>query len=147
MALDELEATAAEQSALHRTAARGLREVQLACAADVPGRLAALAAQRVRELVDPDGGPHELSDWPTAPDLTPLERAALAFTEQFVIDVNGLTDEVVAPLTSAMTRTEVYLLGRVVQAAEARLRAGMVLRYEPQLADVVAELRSPVGAR
>jgi len=109
--------------------------------------LAGLAAQRVRELVDPDSGRHELAGWPTAPDFTPLERAVLAFTEQFVMDVNGITDELVAPLAAAMTRDEVYLLARVVQAAEVRARAGLVLRHEPALADIVAELGTPAGVR
>ena len=136
----------ADQRELHRRAARGLRDVQATCAAHLPGRVGALVDRRVRELLDPDCGPHELSAWPISPDFTPLERAALAFTEQFVMDVNGMSDELVAPLTAAMTRDEVYLLARTVQAVEARTRAGLVLRHEPALAEVSAELRLPVSA-
>jgi hypothetical protein len=137
----------ADQRELHRNAARRLREVEAACAAHLDGRVGALIDRRVRELLDPDCGAHELSAWPTSPEFTQLERDALAFTEQFVMDVNGVTDELVAPLTAAMTRDQVYLLARTVQAAEARTRAGLVLRHEPALADVSAELRLPVGAR
>src|SRR5690348_6486551 len=63
----------AEQRELHRAAATGLRGVEEACATHLPGRLAALADRRVRELLDPECRPHELAAWPTSPQFTPLE--------------------------------------------------------------------------
>lgn len=33
-----------------------------------------------------------LADWPRSPRFGPIERACLAFTEQFVIDVAGMDD-------------------------------------------------------
>ena len=44
----------------------------------------------------------ELAGWPTSPRFGPAERAALAFTEQFVIDVSGLDDATVGALRAAL---------------------------------------------
>lgn len=41
---------------------------------------------------------HLLSSWPGSTELGELERAALAFAEQYVIDVAALSDEQVAAL-------------------------------------------------
>jgi alkylhydroperoxidase family enzyme len=37
----------------------------------------------------------ELPRWPDSPRFSPTERAALAFTEQFVIDVASMSDDLV----------------------------------------------------
>ena len=39
-----------------------------------------------------------VSEWPTTESFSPCERAALAFAEQYVIDVASLTDEQAAEL-------------------------------------------------
>src|SRR5436309_3242783 len=46
-----------------------------------------------------EGKVTNLASWPTSPLFTDPERACLAFTEQFVIDANGVTDAQVADLT------------------------------------------------
>ena len=38
------------------------------------------------------GKARSLTDWPSSPAFTDMERAALSFTEQFVMDVAGTTD-------------------------------------------------------
>lgn len=39
-----------------------------------------------------------VSRWPTTESFSPRDRAALAFTEQYVIDVASLTDDLAAEL-------------------------------------------------
>jgi alkylhydroperoxidase family enzyme len=43
-----------------------------------------------------------LTSWPTDPRFTPTDRAALALTEQFVMDCHGITDAQVAQLRDAL---------------------------------------------
>ncbi len=78
--------------------------------------LLALVDLRVAELLDDQAGAvagphvppvaptkrHELSRWPTDPQFTTEERAALGFAEQFVIDVSGVDDRLRAELGSAL---------------------------------------------
>jgi hypothetical protein len=68
-----------------------LSEASLRLRADtvdrVPGRLATLIETRVRQLL----GLAVQAGLPD--DLTPAERVVIDVTEQFVVDVHGLTDE------------------------------------------------------
>ena len=121
-------------------AAMSLISVEAACREAIDDRLVTLAATRIRELTDPERWPSELAGWPTSTDLTDVERAALAFTEQFLIDVTGMTDELVDALSAHLTRDELYVFARSVQATEARVRAALVLRHDAALSDVVAVL-------
>ena len=57
---------------------------------------AAVAAGLDDDLVD------ALPAWPTDPRFTPTDRAALAVTEQFVVDCHGITDAQVAELHDAL---------------------------------------------
>ena len=41
----------------------------------------------------------ELASWPTSPRFSERERAALAVAEQFVIDANGVTEQLIDALT------------------------------------------------
>jgi alkylhydroperoxidase family enzyme len=85
----------------------------------VPPRLLELARLRVAVLVHDDVGSatrtpaavaagldedlvDALSAWPTDPRFTPTDRAALAVTEQFVVDCHGVTDAQVAALRDAL---------------------------------------------
>ena len=129
----------APSSALTEAAA-SLVSVDAACRAVVGDRLVTLVATRIRELLDPGSGPPQLADWPTSSDLSELERAAIAFTEQFAIDVTGMTDALVDALSVHLTRDEVYVFARSVQAAEARQRAILLLRRDEALAGIVATL-------
>lgn len=44
----------------------------------------------------------DLRQWPTSERFGPAERAALAFTEQFVLDVSGMSPQVLGPLAEAL---------------------------------------------
>jgi alkylhydroperoxidase family enzyme len=76
-----------------------------------------LADQRIAQLIGDGTGPQvaptgtsrpsddrlgELSRWPSSPRVSDDERACLAFTEQFVIDVAGVDDRLRLDLSSAL---------------------------------------------
>jgi hypothetical protein len=44
----------------------------------------------------------ELSAWPTSPRFGPRDRACLAFCEQFVIDVAGISDDLAAAVADQL---------------------------------------------
>ena len=68
-------------------------------AAAAPGRTADLASIRVRQLLG-------VADQSLPGDLTLAEQAALAFIEQFIIDVHGLDDSTFAALSQHYTHAE-----------------------------------------
>jgi alkylhydroperoxidase family enzyme len=51
-----------------------------------------------------------LTQWPTADDFTPAERAALCFAEMYVIDPGSVTDAMAADVTAHFTPSEVAVL-------------------------------------
>jgi alkylhydroperoxidase family enzyme len=63
----------------------------LGCADEAQARAEAAVAAGLDESVLAD-----LASWPTSSRFGPRERACLAFCEQFVIDVAGLSDELVS---------------------------------------------------
>ena len=63
-----------------------------------------VAAGLTEELVD------RLPGWPHDPAFTEAQRSALAFTEQFVVDHHGVTDDQVAALESSLGREGVVVL-------------------------------------
>lgn len=70
----------------------------------VPGRLAALLADRVARL-------HGDPDAPLPPaDLTDAERVVLDVAEQFVVDVHGLTDPAFARLRDHLGDDEIVAI-------------------------------------
>ena len=67
------------------------------CRLRVAQLLACASEQRVRYAPARDAGLTEeevarLADWPRHPSFTDPQRAALAFTEQFVLDPHGIDD-------------------------------------------------------
>ena len=64
----------------------------------------AVAAGLTDDLVD------RLPAWPTDPDFTDAHRTALAFTEQFVMDHHGITDDHVQALEAALGGEGVVVL-------------------------------------
>ena len=72
-----------------------LRSLVTKSAARLPGRLDALMTARVEQLRGREVGDNQLGEMArqsaTHPDLSVGERAVVALTEQFVIDVRGLT--------------------------------------------------------
>ncbi len=69
----------------------------------------------------------EVASWPTSPRFTARERACLAFTEQFVIDANGVTDELVAEVTAHLGAAGCYAFTEAVSVLETFARACLVL--------------------
>ncbi len=62
----------------------------LGCGPELQARTAAASDTVSDELVE------HLGDWPRSPRFGPSDRACLAFTEQWVIDVAGMDDATVA---------------------------------------------------
>jgi alkylhydroperoxidase family enzyme len=69
----------------------------------------------------------EIRHWPTSGRFSEVERAVLAFTEQFVIDAHAMGDEQCAAVTTALDRRSVAGLTMAVAVFEAttRLRLGL----------------------
>jgi alkylhydroperoxidase family enzyme len=82
-----------------------------------PARRAGLTEDRIGAL----------PSWPTSSLFSERERAALAMTEQFVIDPNGVDDALAARLLEHMDATEVYTFVNALWAVEALQRASLTL--------------------
>lgn len=65
---------------------------------------AAVAAGITEELIE------RLPGWPEDPRFTDAHRAALAFTEQYVVDHHGITDDHVRDLAAALGNEGVVVL-------------------------------------
>lgn len=91
-----------------------LCRVRLATLLRVP-----VEAGPARDLVD------DLAAWPTSARITDAQRAALAFTEQFVLDVNGFTDADADEVEAHFTLPQIATLTIAVATFDAitRVRA------------------------
>ena len=69
--------------------------------ATVDSRLLGLCEQRIREILGVAEKP-ELANWYTDTSLSATEKACLAFTEEYMIDVANLTDETAAAVRSEL---------------------------------------------
>lgn len=69
----------------------------------------------------------ELSDWPNPARFSDLERAALAFTEQYVIDVASLTDQHAAPLRDELGDDGLATFVNAVLVLEQRMTLELAL--------------------
>jgi alkylhydroperoxidase family enzyme len=69
----------------------------------------------------------QLSRWPTSPDFTPAERAALGFAEMYVIDPGSVTDEMTAAVTAQFTPREVAVLTTAIAVFDAISRFEVAL--------------------
>lgn len=99
-----------------------------------PNGLLALCQARIRTLL---GGPvttddvkiRAIADYATSPLFSPLERLALEFTEQYVMDVAGMPAELVATLRDRLGAEGVYALTMglyaVDQAERLRISSGV----------------------
>ncbi|MGI9624411.1 MAG: hypothetical protein ACR2PK_16380 [Acidimicrobiales bacterium] len=88
-----------------------LSSAHAAAAEVVDPRLLGLCTARVAMLLglDPEASPaldadtlDALSTWPDNPEFSETERACLAFTEQFVVDVANIPDELAEPVVEAV---------------------------------------------
>jgi alkylhydroperoxidase family enzyme len=64
-----------------------------------------------------------LASWPTSPLFSAAERACLALAEQFLMDANGVTDELVGDVLKHYSGEECYRLVTALSAFE-RLQRG-----------------------
>ena len=71
-----------------------------------------------------------LAAWPTSPRFDARERACLSFTEQFVIDANGVTDQQVADVTEHLGAEGCYAFVQAVSVLETFQRACLTLGIE-----------------
>ena len=79
-----------------------------------PGRTAAIVTIRVAQILGADDvlALHDpalrtaVCEWNTHPDISDAERAVLAVTEQFVIDVHGLDDDTFTALQQHYSTTD-----------------------------------------
>jgi alkylhydroperoxidase family enzyme len=69
----------------------------------------------------------ELPSWPTSPRFDQRDRAVLAWTEQWVIDAGGMTDDDAARLTAALTESECATLSTALALFEALTRTRVAL--------------------
>jgi len=69
----------------------------------------------------------ELSSWPTSARFSARERACLALAEQFVIDVNGVTDRHVDDVLAYLSSGECYAYVNALSAFENLQRGCLTL--------------------
>lgn len=72
-----------------------------------------------------------LASWPTSPLYTDHERACLAYTEKFVIDVHTITDDESAAVAAGMSSPEVVALSLALGLFDGLGRFRMILDLEP----------------
>jgi alkylhydroperoxidase family enzyme len=68
----------------------------------------------------------EIPRWPTSPVFTDTERAALAFTEQFVTDVASLSDQTAEALRGHLADAGLNNFTRSLLVVEQRIRLRLV---------------------
>ncbi|HLY82318.1 MAG TPA: carboxymuconolactone decarboxylase family protein, partial [Acidimicrobiales bacterium] len=94
------------------------------------------AARRVRSRDAIHAGLTEekvtaLPSWPTSPAFSPAERACLALAEQFVIDVSGVTDDLVDAVLDHLSPEACYGLVNALWVFEALQSLCLTLGVEP----------------
>ncbi len=93
------------------------------------------AADSVRCHDLDDGLVDDLPNWPTSPSFSPEQRACLAFTEQYVIDVASIDDGLVADLCDVMGPDAVTDFVNALLVVEQRLRLSLAWhRLLPEIA-------------
>ena len=73
----------------------------------------------------------QLRHWDRASGFTPLQRAALAFVDQFILDPALIDRELVASLEGELGTSGVIDFAAVIAAFEASLRLSTLLDLEP----------------
>jgi alkylhydroperoxidase family enzyme len=87
----------------------------------------------------------DLAAWPTSPRFDARERACLAIAEQFVIDANGVTDELVGELTGQLGPAGCYAFVQALSVVETFMRACLTLGIAtvPDADELAAARRGP----
>ena len=78
--------------------------------------------------------------WREAPQFSPRERAALAWTEALTLLANGVSDEVYAQVSSEFSEKELFYLTSAIASINVWNRYGVAYRWTP------AARPKPVGA-
>jgi alkylhydroperoxidase family enzyme len=73
----------------------------------------------------------ELASWRSSPNFTLRERAALSYTEQFVVDQNGIAEEQKTDLARFLSRVELCNFVQAVNAHDGYLRTLTLLDVGP----------------
>lgn len=68
-----------------------------------------------------------LAEWPTSPLFSDAERACLALAEQFVMDANGVTDELVGAVLRHYSAADCHSFVNAVSAFETFQRGCLIL--------------------
>jgi alkylhydroperoxidase family enzyme len=68
-----------------------------------------------------------LPQWPKSPLYSAAERACLEFTEQYVIDVAGMTDDMVNNLLKHYDSSAIFALVHAIYAIDGAQRTQLVL--------------------
>ncbi|MEO1061832.1 MAG: hypothetical protein AAFZ07_10470 [Actinomycetota bacterium] len=64
----------------------------------------------------------DVASWPASDALDDRDRAALAYCEQWVVDVAGMSDELVAPLRAALGDDGLSTFTNAMMVVEQRMR-------------------------
>jgi hypothetical protein len=104
-----------------------------------PAGLLGLCRARVRMLLggaatvsdSHDEKTRSVADYPTSPLFSDVERLALEFTEQFVIDVAGMPDDLVAALRDHLGTEGVYALAMGLYAVDQAERLDLSAAVHP----------------
>jgi alkylhydroperoxidase family enzyme len=72
-----------------------------------------------------------LRDWATSPLFSPAERACIELAEQFVIDVQGVTDQQVHAVAEHLGSSQCYVFVNALWSMEALQRMCLVLGVRP----------------
>jgi alkylhydroperoxidase family enzyme len=86
-----------------------------------------------------------LERWPTAAGFSEVERACLAYAEQFVLDVHGIDDGDAAALAAHLTPGGLVALTEALALFEGFARFRLVLGVEPEALVVAGDGRPVAG--
>ncbi len=100
---------------------------------------AALGAQDELAARTPGAGITEeqiaaLDNAHSSPLFTPIERAVIAYADQYAVSVSTITDEMVAPITAELGSATTYELANALYALDATMRLRLALARTLELA-------------
>ena len=99
------------------------------CRCLIVATLGGNASRRANSLDAPAVSPDKiavLDDWTASDVFSPLERAALEYTEQFVISVSSMSDQQVEALRSHLGDEKTYAFAAALYVVEMTERLRMV---------------------
>jgi alkylhydroperoxidase family enzyme len=85
------------------------------------------ASELARHRADIGDKRAAIAQWPTSPLFSDVERALLRFTEQYVIDAQGVTDADAAGVTSVLSGPEIAAFTVAIGAFDAICRFTLAL--------------------